>query len=355
MKKDNFIKYEGSISEFFKKQCVDEYDVNTVLIVPETHNAIIMKDGQLMQTFDSGSHEIFDKKSHLFGLVKTKTENRTIDVIYLSKTYELAVLWGTKSKYIVTDPITDYNVGFGLRGEFRVVVDNPRQFYLTLIGPRGTYDVEALSTDLSMQVRGHLGDVFFEIVKESGVSVTRIEQMEREICKKALPVLNSWIKERYGLKMVSFDILGFNYDEDEMFQVQEEMKKRKDERKEKEEKEEAKKEAKEIAAEIERLSDKQFERDLLLRDLEAKDYDKYLEVLKILANKNSSYLKVEKSGAGKANKGRFCPKCGHSYENGDVYCPGCGEKVGDAETRCPKCGKICSAGSAFCSGCGTKL
>ena len=177
------------------------------------------------------------------------------------------------------------------------------------------------------------------------------------------------IEEPYGLKMVSFDIVGFMFDQEDVAAVKANLKTRESEikdrirkeeekKEERERKEEEKKEAKEIAAELERLDDKQFEREILLKELEAKDYEKYLEVLKILAARNSSYLKMgkgisedTKSGNGAA----FCPKCGHSYETGDSFCQGCGARVGESERKCPKCGKINKWKSTYCSGCGTKL
>ena len=42
------IKYEGDNSELFKRISADGLDPEAKLIVPETHNAILIKDGVLM-------------------------------------------------------------------------------------------------------------------------------------------------------------------------------------------------------------------------------------------------------------------------------------------------------------------
>jgi len=334
MKKENFIKYEVDEKVFFTRKCVDDYNAKTVIVVPDTHSAIIVKDGQMMDTLDSGSHEIFDTKKSFFGLIQKKTENHTVEIIYMSKSYELAVKWGTYDQCVLKDCLTGLNVKVGLRGVFRVVVNNPRQFYLKLIGPRQEYDVEMLKTDLTERVRGNIQDVLAEVIDENKIPIIDIETKEREISKKAFPIMNSIIEEPYGLKMISFDIEGFMFNQEDIKAVKDVLKEREEETKEKrrkeeqkqderERKEEEKREAKEIAAELERLDDKHFERDILLKELEAKDYEKYLEVLKILASRNSSYLKVGSGDKvnGKTVGSAFCHNCGHSYEEGDQFCP----------------------------------
>ncbi len=53
------------------------------------------------------------------------------------------------------------------------------------------------------------------------------------------------------------------------------------------------------------------------------------------------------------DKGGFCAACGHALAAGAKFCTECGQAV--AVTGCPKCGQPTPDGARFCPGCGTKL
>ena len=141
-----FVKYEGNNEELFVKVSADALNYDAKLIVPETHNAILLKDGVMMDTLNSGSYDIFDSKH------KKKTESITVDVIYMSKTAKLKVNWGTKTQFNFRDTETDVPIKVGAHGEFEVQICNPRKAYLELIGADKTYSVEKLKERLAMRM-----------------------------------------------------------------------------------------------------------------------------------------------------------------------------------------------------------
>ena len=54
----NVIKYTGDNTELFRRVPAENLDPDARIIVPETHNAIFIKDGILMDTLNSGSYEV---------------------------------------------------------------------------------------------------------------------------------------------------------------------------------------------------------------------------------------------------------------------------------------------------------
>ena len=84
-----------------------------------------------MDTLNSGSYEVFEDKS------RRKCKNSAVEVIYLSKTARLKVMWGTKTRFDFRDPETDVPVKLGAHGEFEVQISNPRKAYMVLIGAEG--------------------------------------------------------------------------------------------------------------------------------------------------------------------------------------------------------------------------
>ena len=122
------ITYDGNNEELFKRFSVTDLPADAKIIVPETHNAILLKDGMMMDTLNSGSYDIFDSKK------KKHDPNITVEVIYMSKTAKLKVNWGTRTQFDLRDTETDVPIKVGAHGEFEVQICNPRKAYLELIG-----------------------------------------------------------------------------------------------------------------------------------------------------------------------------------------------------------------------------
>jgi rubrerythrin len=147
-------------------------------------------------------------------------------------------------------------------------------------------------------------------------------------------ILSPKFESSYGLSIVEFKIADFDLLDEDMNAIEEfAAEKQRQER------------IKEYLAEVERLSDKEWERDKYLRNLELEDKRAYYEVLKVIGNKHEGIPTVE-------NK---CPNCGAEFQPADKFCPRCGKRVSKEPIICPGCGKSNAYNAIFCSGCGKKL
>ena len=64
----NVINFSGDNSQLFSRVVLSVEDFKKTLIVPETHNAIVLKDGQMLQTLSSGKYaleQFVDMKTEL--------------------------------------------------------------------------------------------------------------------------------------------------------------------------------------------------------------------------------------------------------------------------------------------------
>ena len=333
MKNSSILTYQGTNEELFVKLSTDGLDPDARVIVPETHNAILLKDGQMMDTLNSGSHNIFDPKSK-------KTQGIFVEVIFMSKTAKLKVNWGTKTQFSFRDTETDVPIKVGAHGEFEVQICNPRKSYLELIGAEKQFSLDKLKERLAMRMMSKVEPAIARAMREKSLTYDRMSEHKDEIAQSVLPELSKMFEEDYGLKMFSFTLASVLI-ADEYIRAIEEAKR---EQKAKAAEEAAKRREEEVAA---AQDEKNLEREKFLRELEKNDYEKYLEVCKVIG--------WEPRGGAKAASGRFCPNCGHSYEAGDKFCPGCGKQVGNTVKICPSCKKENSATANFCSGCGAKL
>ncbi|MCD8309322.1 MAG: SPFH domain-containing protein, partial [Clostridia bacterium] len=198
--KVKLIKYEGNNTELFKKITAEGLDGNSKVLVPETHNAIIIKDGVLMETLNSGSYYIFKEKS------KKKWKGVSVEIIYLSKTAKLKILWGTKTQFSYRDPQTDIPLKVGAHGEMEVQIGNPRKAYMELIGADKVFTTEDLKERLSMRLLGKIEPAIAAAVKEKGLTYDRMNEHKDEISQAVLPAISKLLEEDYGIKVFSFTI-----------------------------------------------------------------------------------------------------------------------------------------------------
>ena len=198
-KQVQIIKYEGDNTELFKRICANGLEPDAKLVVPETHNAILIKDGVLMDTLNSGSYDIFEEKSK-------KCRNVSVEVIFLSKTARLKVMWGTKTRFDFRDPETDVPVKVGAHGEFEVQISNPRKAYMVLIGAEDGFTVQDLKERLSVRMMSKVEPAMARAMREGGISFDRISENKDVIAAAVLPELQKMFDEDYGLKVFSFTI-----------------------------------------------------------------------------------------------------------------------------------------------------
>ncbi len=208
------IKYEGDNSELFKKICVDGLDADAKLVVPETHNAILIKDGMAMDTLNSGSYDIFEEKS------RRKSKNVSVEVIYMSKTARLKVMWGTRSQFSFRDPETDVPVKLGAHGEFEVQISNPRKAYMVLIGAEKEFTVQDLKERLVMRMLSKTEPAIAREMRAGALSYDRISEHKDEIAAKIMPDLKDMFED-YGLKLFSFMIGNVVISDDDIAAIRE--------------------------------------------------------------------------------------------------------------------------------------
>ncbi len=208
------IKYEGDNSELFKRISADGLDADAKLVVPETHNAILIKDGVLMDTLNSGSYDIFEEKS------RRRSKNVAVEVIFLSKTARLKVMWGTKTQFSFRDPETDVPIKVGAHGEFEVQISNPRKAYMVLIGAEKAFTVQDLKDRLTMRMLSKVEPAIAGAMRKGGLTFDRMSEHKDEIAQSVLPVLSGMFEEDYGLKMFSFTIANVVISDDDIAAIE---------------------------------------------------------------------------------------------------------------------------------------
>lgn len=289
---------------FIRKSCTD-LDKNAQVIVEETHCAIMIKDGEMIDTLSAGKYPIFDKKD--------KGVSR-VDIIYMSKTAKLKANWGTLNKLVLRDVLTDLPMEVGANGEYEVQIKDPRKFYLELVGADKNFTLDKLKERLQGRILSEIEPVVAKVVREQNVAYYDLAEKKNVIAKEVFETIAKMFEKDYGISLYSFVISKIFVANENIEKIENELKNRREE-----------KTAKELAEEVERLGDKEFDREVLLKQLEDANYDKYLEVCKLIGCEPRP--KAEREEAEQVDGNKFCNECGEACNSSDKFCSKCGNKL----------------------------
>ena len=179
------------------------------LLVPETHNAILIKDGQMLQTLSSGKYLI-----NKFVDLKTETDAH-LEVLFMSKTAKLKLLWGTAQKFLVYEPKLDENYKVGMSGDFDVQIGDPRKCYLYLVGANENLTSEELQSRLTITVVSVLENEVAEFIEQNKIAYNQISVKKREMSAKVLSKVHQKLMSDYGIAVYSFNIANIIIDEED--------------------------------------------------------------------------------------------------------------------------------------------
>lgn len=338
MKKKQVIKFEQNL-------CNAKVDDNEILFVrvadivssagarlevPITHDAIVIKGGGDMRYYKSGTYDVFDDKKE----VKKWKSGLSVDVIYIPKDTRVLIKWGTPNRLRYRDEASNKVITVGARGEFDVSVTNAEQFFRKVVGAKKEFNLTEFRKRFSETVATEFSDIFLRIIAEKQLTYDKFVANKKSIGESMGAALSPVFERDWGMSVLNFKIADFDLLDEDMEAIEDAAAE-----KQKQEK------LKEYLAEVERLDDKQWEREKYLRQLELQDKNAYYEVLKVMG-KDKNAAKAEELK---------CPGCGLAYKPADKFCPHCGKRVSKEPIICPDCGKANDSAAVFCSGCGKKL
>ncbi len=315
-------------------------DKKALLEVPYTHKAMLILGGGNAKSYESGTYAIFESKNE----IKNWKKGISVEVVYMPKETNVIILWGTPNRFRYRDEVSNKVITIGARGQFGISISNHEQFFRKVVGSKKEFNLEDFQRRFSGEVINEFADCFLKVVTSEKMTYDKFALNKKRIAEEIGKLLSDKFIQEWGISLVNFIIEDIHLQDDEMAAIETAAA----EKKKQEELEAAEKrkqeQLKEYLKEIERLNDKEWEKQKYLRELELRDKQAYYEVLKIMGNQKemSAHHNV-------------CPKCGATYKASDKFCPKCGFRVSKEPIVCPKCKHKNDAGAIFCSECGAKL
>lgn len=289
-------------------------DANAILVVPPTHTALVIKGGGDARYYKSGNYLLFNDKKE----IKAWKGGIPVEVIYFPKDKRVQVGWGTPSTITYRDRFSGKTVKVGANGDCRLSIANPEQFYKRIVGYKKEYSFKDFQSEFRSIIVDRFVGEFLSVVNELSLMYDQFDEKRVDVAAAMQKRLNTEFVDYWGVSLEWFTIGSFRLDENDVAAVEEfandAVRKR---------------QMQEYLRELERLDDKQWEREKYLRRLEIEDKAAYYELLKVIgtARADGSAKHSASEGQRKGSGYIRCPRCKELVGENSVFCSKCGEKI----------------------------
>ena len=203
------IKFEGSPDQLVWKSPIENFNTTSQLIVDETHEALLVVNGNAADLFGPGAHTLSVPNIPILSkFVNIPTGGETpfpCKVFFINKVHQMDLLWGTQSPIALEDPLYDIFLHVMLHGSMSVSVEDSRKFMLKLVGFRGTFDGTALLQKFRGLISSHVKDCISKIMINGQLSYFMINANLLEISDAVKERLDQIFAD-YGVIVQFFNI-----------------------------------------------------------------------------------------------------------------------------------------------------
>ena len=203
------IRFEGKPDQLVWKSSVEDFNSASQLIVDETHEALLVVNGNAADLFGPGSHTLsLPNIPILRTLVNIPTGGETpfpCKVFYINKVHQMDLLWGTQGAIALEDPLYDIFMHVMLHGSMSLSVEDSRKFMLKLVGFRGSFDADALVSKFRGIISANVKDCISKIMINGKLSYFMMNANLLEVSEVVKERLDQ-IFEDYGVIIHFFNI-----------------------------------------------------------------------------------------------------------------------------------------------------
>lgn len=220
----NIIKYDGGDNRtLVYKSEITDFNTESILIVDESQQALLYKDGQAEGPYKSGRYVLptnniptfREKFARLFSRRKDSAVDGstpfTCDVYFVNTVNDVSVDWGTPSRILVKDPVYSELVNVGANGNVKVKISDPMRFVVSMNGRMGGYSLDRLSATVRGELMTVLKTNIADVIIAERVSLLEIAAKLSELSKSVERKLNERLED-FGVKAVHLNIADVSVD-----------------------------------------------------------------------------------------------------------------------------------------------
>lgn len=214
------IQYDGGDNNVLVHRTeITDFTAENVLVVDQSQQALLYKDGQAQGPFLCGRHALPSKGSSGFFEFFKKLFSRhkeglplTCDVYFINTVNDIPISWGTPDRMPVKDPVYNELVSVGANGSLKVKITDPMRFVTSVNGRMGGYSVDRISFTVRTELLAVIKTYIAQMIIEGGVSLLEIQTKLLALSQSVEEKLNGRLAD-YGLSAVHFVIADISVDD----------------------------------------------------------------------------------------------------------------------------------------------
>lgn len=213
------IKNSGPGDLLIWRQPEEDFNTNSTLVVMPGEEAIFIKGGTIVQTFDNGTYKLSTENypfiSRLRNAFSGGISTFNCVVYFVRKAHSMEIFWGTDSPIQVRDPVMMISTSIQARGAYKVQVDNPGKFLTKMVGNNVPFIMQAdLNNYFISEFQQHIKSSLAKVIKNSQQEILGICAEQDALANTVHPILQE-ILDDYGLKLITFSIAAIDIPEND--------------------------------------------------------------------------------------------------------------------------------------------
>jgi len=209
----NVVSYPASDSDFVFKYPSDDLRIGTQVVVGVSQVAFLVRGGQILDQFDSGTHTITSQNIPLLNKIINLpfgTESPfKCEIWYVNLIAKLDIKWGTSNPIQIED--RKYGIIFPVRayGQYGFRICEPRRFLEALVGNMTSFTAEKINDYFRGKVLSNLSSILSSMLVEEGVSILEVPTRLSTLSALSLNLIGVTFRN-YGIELLNFDIISVN-------------------------------------------------------------------------------------------------------------------------------------------------
>lgn len=201
------IKYEGDNETFVWKSPKEDFNSLTQLIVHESQEAILFKNGQALDLFGPGRYALQTQNIPKLGKVLGRTVDEKTpfhcEVYFINKIEQMSIKWGTDSKVQYIDPQYGFPLQLGASGEMALRVADSRKLLIKLVGTENALGQQKLVSFFRAFLMARVKTYIAQVIKANAINVFEIDEHLTAFSEQLQALLLPDFAE-YGITLARF-------------------------------------------------------------------------------------------------------------------------------------------------------
>lgn len=203
------IKYEGDNQTFIWKHPCEDFNTGSQLIVHESQEAFFFLNGQILDSFGPGRHELSTQNLPLVNrLINLPTGGDSpfhAEVFFVNLCEQMGIAWGTNSKIQYIEPKYGFPLSIGASGEMALAVKEPRDLLIRLVGTEAVLSQQKLIHYFKSFLQTRVKSAIAKAIERQKLSIFEIDSRLDSLSTEVKELLEPDFAE-YGVELTQMMI-----------------------------------------------------------------------------------------------------------------------------------------------------